>query len=90
MTGCQDLEKPLSCKASSVYKMAVDCERNFLKKFMSNEKADCGYVKIRTYFIAGFGSYMLGCNLVRLELLLIVYQHPNKQSSAFLWSLKFD
>lgn len=40
--GCQDLEKPLSCKASSVYKMAVDCERNFLKKFMSNEKADCG------------------------------------------------
>lgn len=40
--GCQELAKPLSCTSYSVYKTALDCERNFLKNIMENGKADCG------------------------------------------------
>lgn len=40
--GCQELAKPLSCTSYSVYKTAVDCEKNFWKNITEKGRADCG------------------------------------------------
>ncbi|KAJ7390756.1 hypothetical protein OS493_022314 [Desmophyllum pertusum] len=42
-TNDKDLENPrLSCKTSSIYRTAADCEEKFLKNFIGDEKPDCG------------------------------------------------
>lgn len=42
VNGCQDLKKPLSCTADTIYKRAMECEKKFLASFLGDRKSNCG------------------------------------------------
>ena len=44
LTACRDLLMHVSCNASRIYKMALDCEKTFVTSFMGNTKPNCRYV----------------------------------------------
>lgn len=41
VNACRDLLMHVSCNASRIYKMALDCEKTFVTSFMGNTKPNC-------------------------------------------------